>query len=115
VYFDVITEVEANLDDIFSSRNTARPRATAAIRGRRRAPGASQVTVPAHPLPSFGCFTAPSSSGLGHHPLKVEARVRIPLGLPGKGAGQGRFTGLVLTIQKDPCPIVPDPLSHPEG
>ena len=23
----------------------------------------------------------PSSSGLGHHPLKVEARVRIPLGL----------------------------------
>ena len=24
----------------------------------------------------------PSSSGLGHHPLKVEARVRIPLGLP---------------------------------
>ena len=26
---------------------------------------------------------APSSSGLGHHPLKVETRVRIPLGLPG--------------------------------
>ena len=25
--------------------------------------------------------TAPSSSGLGHHPLKVAARVRIPLGL----------------------------------
>ena len=25
----------------------------------------------------------PSSSGLGHHPLKVEARVRIPLGLQG--------------------------------
>jgi hypothetical protein len=24
---------------------------------------------------------APSSSGLGHHPLKVAARVRIPLGL----------------------------------
>ena len=24
----------------------------------------------------------PSSSGLGHHPLKVAARVRIPLGLP---------------------------------
>ena len=24
---------------------------------------------------------APSSSGLGHHPLKVETRVRIPLGL----------------------------------
>jgi hypothetical protein len=25
---------------------------------------------------------APSSSGRGHHPLKVETRVRIPLGLP---------------------------------
>ena len=30
---------------------------------------------------------APSSRGLGHHPLKVEARVRTPLGLP-KSAGQ---------------------------
>ena len=27
------------------------------------------------------CYLAPSSSGLGHHPLKVAARVRIPLGL----------------------------------
>ena len=27
-------------------------------------------------------YSAPSSSGLGHHPLKVAARVRIPLGLP---------------------------------
>jgi hypothetical protein len=26
-------------------------------------------------------YLAPSSSGLGHHPLKVAARVRIPLGL----------------------------------
>ena len=26
-------------------------------------------------------YSAPSSSGLGHHPLKVAARVRIPLGL----------------------------------
>lgn len=25
-----------------------------------------------------------SSSGLGHHPLKVETRVRVPLGLPEK-------------------------------
>ena len=25
--------------------------------------------------------SAPSSSGLGHHPLKVAARVRIPLGV----------------------------------
>ncbi len=24
----------------------------------------------------------PSSSGLGHHPFKVAARVRIPLGVP---------------------------------
>src|SRR5687768_16961147 len=38
-----------------------------------------------------GCFglapkraPVPSSSGLGHHPLKVETRVRTPLGLPGK-------------------------------
>ena len=28
------------------------------------------------------CYLAPSSSGLGHHPLKVAARVRIPLGVP---------------------------------
>ena len=28
--------------------------------------------------------TVPSSSGPGHHPLKVETRVRTPLGLPGK-------------------------------
>src|ERR1017187_6073760 len=26
--------------------------------------------------------TVPSSRGLGHHPLKVETRVRTPLGLP---------------------------------
>gem|GEM_PF-2972499 len=25
---------------------------------------------------------SPSSSGLGHHPLKVAARVQIPLGMP---------------------------------
>ena len=28
-----------------------------------------------------GPVEVPSSRGLGHHPLKVEARVRIPLGL----------------------------------
>src|SRR5215211_2225445 len=28
--------------------------------------------------------TVPSSSGLGHHPLKVETRVRTPLGLQAK-------------------------------
>ena len=34
----------------------------------------------------------PSSSGLGHHPLKVEARVRIPLGLPEIGDGRRMTT-----------------------
>ena len=33
-------------------------------------------------LSGVSSFMVPSSSGLGHHPLKVEARVRIPLGLP---------------------------------
>ena len=32
-------------------------------------------------------YLAPSSSGLGHHPLKVAARVRIPLGLLGPTVG----------------------------
>src|SRR5581483_1816239 len=32
--------------------------------------------------PSEVVGMAPSSRGLGHHPLKVETRVRIPLGLP---------------------------------
>ncbi len=36
----------------------------------------SVATLPAGPRP-----TVPSSSGLGHHPLKVETRVRTPLGL----------------------------------
>src|SRR5690242_16067083 len=41
---------------------------------------------------------APSSSGLGHHPLKVEARVRTPLGLPNDPRpvrGSSRVTGAV--------------------
>jgi hypothetical protein len=33
-------------------------------------------------IPRSSLLMVPSSSGLGHHPLKVEARVRIPLGLP---------------------------------
>ncbi len=37
-------------------------------------------SVPGWLLDCFG-YSAPSSSGLGHHPLKVAARVRIPLGL----------------------------------
>ena len=32
--------------------------------------------------PEAAKYPAPSSSGLGHHPLKVETRVRTPLGLP---------------------------------
>ena len=34
----------------------------------------------------------PSSSGLGHHPLKVETRVRIPLGLPAPTGGTASDT-----------------------
>ena len=38
----------------------------------------------------LNCFRlAPSSRGLGHHPLKVEARVRTPLGLQEKGGQRG--------------------------
>ena len=32
--------------------------------------------------------SAPSSRGLGHHPLKVATRVRIPLGLPRKSSSE---------------------------
>jgi hypothetical protein len=40
-------------------------------------------------------FTVPSSRGLGHHPLKVETRVQIPLGLLRSGslAGNGPRMG----------------------
>ena len=50
-----------------------------------------QGSIPCTPTPSLSgrkhssstsSSLAPSSSGLGHHPLKVAARVRIPLGLP---------------------------------
>ena len=37
------------------------------------------LCCPVHPKP-------PSSSGLGHHPLKVATRVRIPLGVPATAA-----------------------------
>ena len=49
------------------------------IRGSSPCPGARE-----RPLVGWAAAdgTAPSSSGLGHHPLKVAARVRIPLGLP---------------------------------
>jgi hypothetical protein len=41
-------------------------------------------------------FMALSSSGRGHHPLKVETRVRVPLGLPGIEAG-GRKLEVIIT------------------
>ncbi len=42
---------------------------------------------------------APSSRGLGHYPLKVETRVRIPLGLPNKlwDGNYPRFETAVIT------------------
>ena len=39
----------------------------------------------------------PSSSGLGHHPFKVTARVRIPLGVP------GQFIGPVVKLEFTPA------------
>src|SRR5580658_7075173 len=41
---------------------------------------------------------APSSRGLGHHPLKVETRIRIPLGLPVLYAVQAAVSRLVKRI-----------------
>ena len=52
----------------------------------------------ARPLPPARS-SAPSSSGLGHDPLKVETRVRIPLGLP---AGFGKRAGH-SGLRHDPC------------
>src|SRR5271166_5293879 len=43
----------------------------------RRTPGVGGSRVPF----SERSARVPSSSGLGHHPLKVETRVRTPLGL----------------------------------
>jgi hypothetical protein len=48
---------------------------------RRRAGGAADPRVRLSCTPHDEC-KPPSSSGLGHHPLKVAARVRIPLGVP---------------------------------
>ena len=44
------------------------------------------ATLPRGPRP-----TVPSSSGLGHHPLKVETRVRTPLGLQAKAQVRGHL------------------------
>ena len=61
------------------------------------------LTVPADIVADR--YLARSSSGLGHHPLKVAARVRIPYGLPRKVPGQSHssewlswFSGLVATL-----------------
>jgi hypothetical protein len=43
---------------------------------------------------------APSSSGLGHYPLKVETRVRIPLGLLGFSAREGCRSGPIVVFQE---------------
>src|SRR5690606_12112834 len=64
----------------------------------------------------------PSSSGLGHHPLKVAARVRIPLGVPAskplvsarnvrlaRGFGVLGVCGPVLAVPRGPGPDHPVP------
>ena len=42
----------------------------------------------------------PSSRGLGHHPLKVETRVRTPLGLPVKDQLRGFICGSLPTASR---------------
>ena len=50
----------------------------------------------------------PSSSGLGHHPLKVATRVRIPLGVPDEEAGE-RPSAVAEGLSRSPAchPFVP--------
>jgi hypothetical protein len=45
---------------------------------------------------------ARSSRGLGHHPLKVAARVRIPYGLPRKTRSEPLF-GVALSVSQPRC------------
>ena len=47
-------------------------------------------------------YRAPSSSGLGHHPLKVAARVRIPLGLPMNPKSEA-LSGVPLLVFNRSC------------
>lgn len=47
-------------------------------------------------------FLALSSSGLGHHPLKVETRVRVPLGLPELEVGNRK---LDVRLNKSPLEL----------
>ena len=73
----------------FRCQKCIRTRREAAFAPRLRRPGRGAVTVPfecgrakagAGRGLEWSCL-APSSRGLGHHPLKVETRVRTPLGL----------------------------------
>jgi hypothetical protein len=62
-------------------------------------------------IPRSHHFLVPSSSGLGHHPLKVEARVRIPLGLPFFGTAvcadpdDWKTDGVVVSLASRQAPI----------
>ena len=52
--------------------------------------------------PEAAKYPAPSSSGLGHHPLKVETRVRTPLGLPpSPDSDLGHLTEFKSTRRRD--------------
>jgi hypothetical protein len=51
-----------------------------ALRSGRRGPG-FKSRQPDHTARAVKKYRPPSSSGLGHHPFKVAARVRIPLGV----------------------------------
>ena len=51
-------------------------------------------------LLSTGVVLPPSSSGLGHHPFKVAARVRIPLGVP---RPRGQTRGPVVKLEFTPA------------
>jgi hypothetical protein len=51
-------------------------------------------------LLSTGVVLPPSSSGLGHHPFKVAARVRIPLGVPDH---RGQTRGPVVKLEFTPA------------
>src|ERR1035437_11006754 len=52
--------------------------------------------------------TVPSSRGLGHHPLKVETRVRTPLGLPGMTGSEAKVSDHSRRLT-----VVVHPIVHP--
>ena len=67
-------------EDPRCSRSSWRARIPVANRGTPARGGCYTRRGPAPAEPASTC-PVPSSRGLGHHPLKVETRVRIPLGL----------------------------------